>query len=86
MKKKIVEINLKNGFHIRPATKFVKEAKNFVSDIELEFKNKKVNAKSLLKIQTLGITKGSKVILYVSGEDEDIAIKHMYNFILKLKE
>lgn len=70
MLKKKIKINLSNGFHIRPATKFVKEAKKFNSDIKIKFNNKIIDAKSLFKIQTLGIENGSIITIIIDGKDE----------------
>ncbi len=77
MIKKTLKINLKNGFHIRPATKFIKEAKKYSSDIKIKLKDKTIDGKSLLKIQTLGISKGSKITLLIDGKDENEAMKNL---------
>ncbi len=70
MIKKTFLINLENGFHIRPATKFVKIAKKFSSQIIIRLKDKKVDGKSLLQIQTLGISKNDLIELIINGKDE----------------
>ncbi|QJC32254.1 HPr family phosphocarrier protein [Enterobacteriaceae endosymbiont of Donacia versicolorea] len=84
MLEKEIIINSRNGLHTRPAAIFVKEAKNFISDITITSNKKTVNAKSLFKIQTLGLTKGTSIILKISGKDEDNAMKHLINIIQKL--
>ncbi len=78
-------VNLSNGFHIRPATKFVKAAKKFISNIKLKFNDNIVDAKSLLKIQTLGISNGCKLTILVDGEDEKEALNYLSNLINKLE-
>ncbi len=83
IKKKIL-INLDNGFHIRPATKFVKLAKKFSSDIKIILKDKEVDAKSLLQIQTLGISKNDVIYIKADGKDELFAINKLYKLINKL--
>ncbi len=83
IKKKIL-INLDNGFHIRPATKFVKLAKKFNSEIKIKFKNKEVDAKSLLQIQTLGISKNDIIYIKANGKDELYAINKLYKLMNKL--
>ncbi|WMC18939.1 MAG: HPr family phosphocarrier protein [Enterobacteriaceae bacterium PSpicST2] len=85
MLKKEVFINIKNGLHIRPAAKLVKEAKKFNSDIIIEYKNKQVNAKSIFKIQTLGILKGDKINIIVNGKDEKKAIIYLTNLLKTLE-
>ncbi|QJC38736.1 HPr family phosphocarrier protein [Enterobacteriaceae endosymbiont of Donacia fulgens] len=84
MLQKEIIINNTHGFHTRPAALFVKEAKNFISDITITSKGKTVNAKSLFKIQTLGLTKGTLIILKTSGIDEKNAIEHLTKIIQKL--
>ncbi len=81
MLKKKIKINLSNGFHIRPATKFVKEAKKFNSDIKIKFNNKIIDAKSLFKIQTLGIENGSIITIIIDGKDELKAWNNLNNLI-----
>ncbi len=85
MVKKSIIVNLSNGFHIRPATRFVKEARKFISEIKLKFNGNIVDAKSLLKVQTLGISNGSKLTIIVNGKDEDRALKILYNLVNKLE-
>ncbi|MCE1787376.1 HPr family phosphocarrier protein, partial [Enterobacter hormaechei] len=53
-----VTITAPNGLHTRPAAQFVKEAKSFASDITLTSGGKTASAKSLFKLQTLGLTQG----------------------------
>ncbi len=85
MIEKIVKINLSNGLHIRPATKFVKEAKKFSSEIKIKLFNKIVDAKSLLNLQTLGITNKSLITIIANGIDEKKAIKTLVNLINSLE-
>ncbi|QJC35463.1 HPr family phosphocarrier protein [Enterobacteriaceae endosymbiont of Donacia proxima] len=84
MLQKEIIINNTHGFHTRPAALFVKEAKNFISDITITSNGKTVNAKSLFKIQTLGLTKGTLIILKTSGKDEKKAIEHLSKIIQNL--
>ncbi|WP_343153772.1 HPr family phosphocarrier protein [Buchnera aphidicola (Mindarus keteleerifoliae)] len=86
MFQKIVEIKLSNGLHIRPAAQFVKEAKKFKSYITVEKDKKIVNAKSLFKLQTLGLIKGSKINISAEGEDEKKAVESLVKLISELKE
>ncbi len=86
MLKKNVKINLINGFHIRPATKFVKKAKKFLCNIKIKLKNNIIDAKSLLQIQTLGISNGDKITIITDGIDELKALNSLINLIKLLKE
>ncbi|XKE96339.1 phosphocarrier protein HPr [Metaplanococcus flavidus] len=58
------------GMHARPASALVGTVSKFKSDIQLEFKGKKVNLKSILGVMSLGISSGSVVTISADGEDE----------------
>ncbi|MBK4765045.1 MAG: HPr family phosphocarrier protein [Pantoea sp. Brub] len=78
-------INLLHGLHTRPAAQFVKKAKTFQSEITITSEGKSVNAKSLFKIQTLGLTYGTNIILSADGIDEKEAIESLTKFISEKK-
>jgi phosphocarrier protein HPr len=80
---KEVVINNKTGLHARPASLLVKKAQNFTSTISLIFKEKEVNAKSLMSILSLGITQGSTLTIQATGNDEEEALTHLEDFFLK---
>ncbi|MGI9275042.1 MAG: HPr family phosphocarrier protein [Endozoicomonas sp.] len=85
MFKKDVVITAENGLHTRPAAQFVKEAKNFECEIKLETGGKQASAKSLFKLQTLGLTQGSTVTIIGDGEGAEGAVVHLAEFITTLK-
>ena len=62
------------GLHARPATFFVQKANCFKSSIWVEKEDCRVNAKSLLGVLSLGISKGSEITLIADGADEADAI------------
>src|SRR4028118_814035 len=62
------------GLHARPAARFVKEAKGFSSDIVVVKDGAEVNAKSSLRLMTLGAKHGDKVTVRAEGEDEEAAV------------
>ena len=66
-----IQINDKIGFHARTASIFSKNASKFKSVINIEFKGKKVNGKSMLSIMSLGVKTGDSVILSCEGQDEE---------------
>lgn len=61
------------GIHARPAGMIAKEAAKFKSNIEIEFNSRKVNAKSIMSVMSLGVSKGDDVIIHVNGEDQELA-------------
>ena len=69
-----VTINNQVGLHARPATFFIQKANEFKSSIWIEKDDRKVNAKSLLGVLSLGIVKGTSVTLVADGSDEKDAL------------
>jgi phosphotransferase system HPr (HPr) family protein len=57
------------GLHARPASLFVQEASKFKSDITVTHGNRTVNAKSILTVLTLGVSKGAEITIQSEGED-----------------
>jgi phosphocarrier protein HPr len=69
MKEEIIILN-DNGLHALPASRFVKKAEKFKSDITITKNGVVVSGKSIMGILTLACEKGSKVILTTDGDDE----------------
>ncbi len=80
---KQIEIVIQNrtGLHARPAKVLVNLAKKFKSDIHLQHKNKRVNAKSMVSVLTLGAAYGSELTVQANGVDEDKAIAELESAI-----
>ena len=72
----VKEVTVENqvGLHARPATFFIQKANEFKSSIWIEKDERRVNAKSLLGVLSLGIVKGTTVTLVADGADEQEAI------------
>ena len=70
------EVVIKNqvGLHARPATFFIQKANEFKSSIWVEKEERRVNAKSLLGIMSMGIITGSTVTLSAMGPDAEAAV------------
>ena len=71
---KDVIVRCESGLHNRQATYFVQKANEFNSSIWLESDNRKMNAKSLLGIMSLGIVTGATVTISASGPDAEEAV------------
>ena len=71
---KEVVVRCESGLHNRQATYFVQKANEFESSIWLESDNRKMNAKSLLGIMSLGIVTGSTITLSAVGPDAEAAV------------
>ena len=71
---KEIVVLCESGLHNRQATYFVQKANEFESSIYLESGNRRMNAKSLLGIMSLGIVTGSTVTLTATGPDAEAAV------------
>ena len=69
------------GLHARPATFFIQKANAFKSGIWVEKDERKVNAKSLLGVLSLGIAKGMTITLIADGVDERAALDALSELI-----
>ena len=76
-------VTVKNtiGLHARPATFFIQKANTYRSSIWVEKEDRRVNAKSLLGVLSLGVIGGMSVTLIADGDDEKEAIAGLANFI-----
>ena len=80
---KDVLVRCESGLHNKQATYFVQKANEFECNIWLICGNRKMNAKSLLGIMSLGIVSGSTVNLVASGSDAEAAIKALEALLLR---
>ena len=71
---KEIVVRCESGLHNKQATYFVQKANEFNSMIWLESGSRKMNAKSLLGIMSLGIITGTQVILTAEGSDAEAAV------------
>ncbi len=78
---KEVTINNLVGLHARPATFFIQKANEFKSSIWVEKDERRVNAKSLLGVLSLGIVKGTTVSLIGDGADEKEAVDALVELV-----
>jgi phosphocarrier protein HPr len=71
------------GIHARPATTLVQAAGKFNSDIQLEYKEKKVNLKSIMGVMSLGIVQGAEIKIIADGGDEQEALQNLEGILTK---
>ena len=81
MVKHDVTITNNIGLHARPATFFIQKANSYKASIWIEKDDRKVNAKSLLGVLSLGIAKGMTVTLIAEGADEAVAIDGLVELV-----
>ena len=69
------------GLHARPATFFIQKANEFKSSIWIEKEERRVNAKSLLGILSLGIVGGTSIRIIAEGSDEQDAVNGLIELV-----
>ena len=74
-------VNNQVGLHARPATFFIQKANEFKCSIWVEREERKVNAKSLLGVLSLGIIKGTAINIIADGADEEEAVDALVKLI-----
>ena len=78
---KDVTVQNQVGLHARPATFFIQKANEFKSSIWVEKEDRRVNAKSLLGILSLGISQGMNITIIADGQDETEAVEGLAELI-----
>lgn len=81
MKKETMSIQLANGLEARPIAVLVQIASQFESKIYLEAEGKRVNAKSIMGMMSLGMDVGESVTIEADGEDENAAVVKLADFL-----
>ena len=81
MIKKEITIELAKGLEARPVAVFVQTASQYESQIIVEYREKRVNAKSIMGMMSLGIAQGEKVVVAAEGPDEAEAIAGVQKYL-----
>ncbi|GGN53786.1 MULTISPECIES: phosphocarrier protein HPr [Oceanobacillus] len=81
METKNFTITAESGVHARPATLLVNKAGQYSSDIQITYKDKKVNLKSIMGVMSLGIPRGAEVEISADGNDAEEAIEGITSVI-----
>ncbi|MBE6624088.1 MAG: HPr family phosphocarrier protein [Ruminococcaceae bacterium] len=69
------------GLHARPATFFIQKANSYKASLWIEKDDRRVNAKSLLGVLSMGIVKGTVVTIIADGEEEAVAVEGLIELI-----
>jgi len=79
----VKEVAVQNqvGLHARPATFFIQKANEFKSSIWVEKEERRVNAKSLLGVLSLGIVGGTTIKIIADGADEEVAVEGLVKLV-----
>ena len=81
MVSKEITIDNTSGLHARPATFFIQKANTYKSSVWVEKEDRRVSAKSLLGVLSLGIAKGMTITLIADGMDENAAVNGLAELI-----
>ncbi|MCR5255759.1 MAG: HPr family phosphocarrier protein [Acetatifactor sp.] len=81
MTTKRVQIKLSHGLEARPVALLVQEASKYDSTIYIESGDKKVNAKSIMGMMSLGLDNGEELTVTAEGADEETAIVNIEKFL-----
>ena len=85
MTKKAVEIKLQSGLEARPVAMLVQVASRYDSSVYLECEGKKVNAKSIMGMMTLNLSKGICLTVVADGADEVNAVNGLETFLTTVR-
>lgn len=78
---KKIQIQLQNGLEARPVAVLVQVASEYNSSIYVECDDRKVNAKSIMGMMTLGLTAGEEVVVSANGDDEQTAMDDIVKYL-----
>lgn len=85
MKSSDITIKITNGLHARPTSELITYAKKFSSHIEIKYKEKTANAKSLMSVLALCVPYGADITITAEGEDEKKAVDELTEMLKTLK-
>ncbi len=78
---KKIKIQIQNGLEARPVAVLVQVASQYNSSIYVEWENRKVNAKSIMGMMTLGLSAGEEVVVSANGDDEENAMTDIVKYL-----
>ena len=81
MTKRSIQIKLKNGLEASPVALLVQEASKYDSIIYIQSGDKRVNAKSIMGMMSLGLDSGEELVVSADGEDEQPAVEGIEKFL-----
>lgn len=81
MIRKEITIELSKGLEARPVAVFVQVASQYECSVFVEYREKRVNAKSIMGMMSLGIAQGEKVVVVADGPDEKEAVQGIEKYL-----
>jgi phosphocarrier protein HPr/phosphocarrier protein len=86
MVEKTLTVNNPSGIHARPASMVVEYARSYPGTVEVVKGERVGDLKSILKILTMGLKRGTEITLRVDGENEQAFLDSLEQFILDLED
>ncbi|MDF2820815.1 MAG: Phosphotransferase system, phosphocarrier protein HPr [Clostridiales bacterium] len=81
MLKKTMKLKIQSGLEARPAALLVQVASQYDSSVYIEAENKRVNAKSIMGMMSLGLLEGEEITVITDGVDEVAAIENIEKYL-----
>lgn len=81
MMRKPIKIQIPSGLEARPVALLVQVASQYESQIHVEVEGKRVNAKSIMGMMTLGLESGEEILVEASGADEGAALQEIEKYL-----
>lgn len=81
MMRKPIKIQIPSGLEARPVALLVQVASQYESQIHVEVEGKRVNAKSIMGMMTLGLESGEEILVEASGADEEAAVQEIEKYL-----
>ncbi len=81
MIQKSIQIKLETGLEARPVAMLVQVASQFESTVYINSENRKVNAKSIMGMMSMGLESGAEVTVIAEGSDEEAAVSEIEKFL-----
>ena len=81
MIQKSIQIKLETGLEARPVAMLVQVASQFESTVYINADDRKVNAKSIMGMVSLGLASGEEVVVVAEGNDEGAAVEEIEKFL-----
>ena len=78
---KTIAIKIPSGLEARPVAVLVQVASQYESSIYIESENRRVNAKSIMGMMSLGLCEGESVTISADGTDEEKAIENIEKYL-----
>lgn len=81
MTKRSIKVRLEDGLDARPVALLVQEASKYESNIYIEVDDKRINAKSIMGMMSMGFTEGQEITVIADGKDEAAAVKEISEYL-----